>query len=589
MEVEAFKLSGFETQDSTSLHITRMIHRQHQVTCRILHHYNFTSSLQRMSVIADYRQVPKDGSPVKNMLLVCTKGAPEVIAQHMKVVPSTYKSTYMYHMLRGKRVLAMAYRLLTQEEYKDRARSTIESQLIFGGFLVYDSKLKADSKIVIAELQLTNTNIVMITGDSVYTAADIGGKLGIIDKKTPYVILDMKEDKVFWSVVDKSRPDDARTAAFDIKTIANIAQQYGICLTGSTLAAIEANLVTTLNVSQHQIRSALYPYVKIFARVSPQQKETIIATFNNLGKYTLMCGDGTNDIGALRKANIGISVINDATFENKINAAVEKKDRARRAMMEIEQQEKNPFMVKLGDASIASSFTSRRTSIDCVLNIMRQGRSALVNSIQVYKVLSLNCLLSAYTMSFLYLNGLKHGDMQMTAIGMASALLFFFISQAKPLQQLSARHPPSSVFHPAVMLSIAGQFAVHFGCLLYMMHVTAAIHQSTSTLPDSDFEPNIMNSVIFILSCTIQLNNFVVNYRGYPFIEDMTSNKYLLSIVLVIYCTIITLVTGAFEPLNDLLQLQLLPTIEFQRIILGIVFADTVGAFCIEKICQRLE
>ena len=52
---------------------------------------------------------------------------------------------------------------------------------------------------------------------------------------------------------------------------------------------------------------------------------------------------------------------------------------------------------------------------------------------QVYKILALNCLVSAYMMSALYLRGLKQGDTQMTASGLVVAALFFLLSQVKVL------------------------------------------------------------------------------------------------------------------------------------------------------------
>jgi cation-transporting ATPase 13A1 len=68
------------------------------------------------------------------------------------------------------------------------------------------------------------------------------------------------------------------------------------------------------------------------------------------------------------------------------------KDRVARASLELQEQEQDPTIVKLGDASIASPFTARRTSIDSVLSVMRQGRCTLVTTVQVGCSLGSACL-----------------------------------------------------------------------------------------------------------------------------------------------------------------------------------------------------
>jgi cation-transporting ATPase 13A1 len=282
--------------------------------------------------------------------------------------------------------------------------------------------------------------------------------------------------------------------------------------------------------------------------------------------------------------------------------------RMQRTVYEMQEQDRNPLMVKLGDASIASPFTARRTSIECVLAVLRQGRCTLVTTLQVYKILALNCLVSAYMMSVLYVMGLKQGDTQMTCMGLVVAGFFFCLSRcvssayvfsclrvmfscewpvcrAKPLQELSSQRPPSSVFALSTMLSILGQFVVHLTCLRM---ATALCHSREGTdmlmTPDAEFRPNVVNTVIFLLSAcmqvttgailslefsctratTRQVNTFVVNYRGRPFMEGLHENVALWRGAQLCYLVLLMAAMEWFQPLNAALELSRLPSTSFR-------------------------
>ena len=72
-------------------------------------------------------------------------------------------------------------------------------------------------------------------------------------------------------------------------------------------------------------------------------------------------------------------------------------------------------MVKPGDASMASPFTAKQGHIMPCTDILKQGRSTLVTTVQMFKILGLLCLSTAYSLSVMYLQ---------VSLAIASALLF---------------------------------------------------------------------------------------------------------------------------------------------------------------------
>jgi magnesium-transporting ATPase (P-type) len=101
------------------------------------------------------------------------------------------------------------------------------------------------------------------------------------------------------------------------------------------------------------------------------------------------------------------------------------------SMLEEQLNDDEPPSIKLGDASVAAPFTSKLANVIAIPNIIRQGRCTLVATIQMYKILALNCLISAYSLSVLYLDGIKFGDGQVTISGMLMSVCFLSISRAK--------------------------------------------------------------------------------------------------------------------------------------------------------------
>lgn len=116
------------------------------------------------------------------------------------------------------------------------------------------------------------------------------------------------------------------------------------------------------------------------------------------------------------------------------------------ALSNMEGDEDVP-QIKLGDASCAAPFTSKLSHVaasesltiitricltySLVSHIIRQGRCTLVATIQMYKILALNCLITAYSLSVQYLDGIKFGDYQVTVSEMLMSVCFLCISRAQ--------------------------------------------------------------------------------------------------------------------------------------------------------------
>lgn len=350
---------------------------------KIFHRNHFSSALKRMSVIAGY--IP--AGQAETVYISAVKGAPETLKTMLTKAPEKYDEVYLELSRRGARVLALGFRkigILSSQELRELTRDDVENDLEFAGFVIISCPLKTDSKSAIKEIINASHRVVMITGDNPLTACHVAKELRFTRYQEIAVLTQTEKDDWAWETIDQQ----TRLELTDKNAVAN----YDLCITGDGLGHLQEH--------HNSLLYKILPHVTVFARFVPKQKEFVVVALKRLGYTTLMCGDGTNDVGALKHADVGVAILANApermpdTKETKLKLEKEKEKEKRqrealsprnrsshsvrnaennlanvqnniqRIMKELEDQDQAQI-VKLGDASIAAPFTSRLSSILC--------------------------------------------------------------------------------------------------------------------------------------------------------------------------------------------------------------------------------
>lgn len=160
---------------------------------------------------------------------------------------------------------------------------------------------------------------------------------------------------------------------------------------------------------------------RVFARMAPEHKTLLVERIQGLGYLIGMCGDGANDCGALKSADIGISLSEE-------------------------------------ESSIAAPFTSTVSDISCVITVLKEGRCALTTSTQCFKFMAMYSMIQFITVSILYSLGSGLSNNQFVCFDLFTMLpLAITMSKTGPYHKLSKRQPTASLISVSVLTSIIGQ------------------------------------------------------------------------------------------------------------------------------------
>ncbi|KAL9591184.1 MAG: hypothetical protein Q9203_000056 [Teloschistes exilis] len=280
----------------------------------ILRGFEFVSQLRRASVL-----VSQAGDKDVN---VYVKGAPECMKDICRAesFPVDYQDLLDFYTQRGFRVIACATKQVPFDwtSLQRMERDEAERGLNFTGFIIFENKLKPATAETIEELEAAGIRQVMCTGDNILTAISVARECALIDRTAHCFVPRFAEDgprnssaRLKWQSVDNPlfELDERTLMPLPPPAEGDVSLPYDMSnLRNYTLAVTGDIFRWTVDFGEETVLRRMLVACQIFARMSPDEKHELVEKLQALDHCCGFCGDGANDCGALKAADVGISL-----------------------------------------------------------------------------------------------------------------------------------------------------------------------------------------------------------------------------------------------------------------------------------------
>ncbi|KAL8914093.1 MAG: hypothetical protein Q9171_001209 [Xanthocarpia ochracea] len=524
------------------------------IQLNIIKGFDFVSQLRRQSVV-----VSQPGNGCANIYV---KGAPECMRDICRPdsFPTDYEELLGFYTHRGFRVIACATKKVPYDwaSLQRIERETAERDLDLIGFIIFENKLKAATAETIKQLENAAIRQIMCTGDNILTAVSVARECSLIDRTAhcfvPHVVEGSIRDpdaRLTWQSVDNPLftldektltplPPPAESDVSLPYDMANL-RNYSLAITGDIFRWI-------VDFGDEPVLQRMLVAAQVFARMSPDEKHELVEKLQTIEYCCGFCGDGANDCGALKAADVGISLSE-------------------------------------AEASVAAPFTSRVFDISCVPEVIREGRAALVTSFCCFKYMSLYSAIQFTTVSFLYASASNLGDLQFLFIDLFLILpIAIFMGWTGPYPTLCRKRPTASLVSRKILTPLLGQIGL---CILIQSLAFEYVRQQSWFIPPvldkerSNIE-NSENTALYLLSCFQYILLATVISVGPPFRQSMTHN---LPFVITIVVALLLCSYMLFDPaawLTSSMQLTYM-TAQFKVFILALA----IGGFACAWVAER--
>lgn len=484
----------------------------------ILKRYQFTSEKKTQSCLI----------LIDDKMYYVMKGAREEILKRCDLNNiNNDEEIYEQQSSLGLRILSFCYKEVNRIDIIDN------KDMKYSGLILMENPIKQSCIEEINILKNEGYKVIMITGDSQLTSKSIAIKVGIINEDS-----------------------NIETNLIDGEDIIKLLRVSNLCK----------------NVLKD---------IKVFSRVSPKMKEEIIKSYQSIGLNCMMIGDGTNDVGALKEAKVGISLLQQIEIkkEKEIKKTIEEIQeekitelKAKLGLLSLNENESN----MIGDASIAAPI-STRYGLKTISIILSYGRSLKITNLQMYKILSINSVIFA---GFWILDSknIIFGDKQMVFTSFLMSIAFMTLTLQNPVKLENKRNKPikaPKIRSLYTFFTILLQIIIHIITFYYSLKIfdtqptllkqmkllkdiksICSINnkEAIELITDTIFKPTRLNTIFFILTQYLQIQTFLINYIGRPFRENLIENKKLFLSLILCIVFLLSILFNINDDLNGLVE-----------------------------------
>ena len=278
----------------------------------------------------------------------------------------------------------------------------------------------------------------------------------------------------------------------------------------------------------HEAFRLILRHASVYARCSPDNKTQLVQSLQKEGFQVLMCGDGANDCGALKAANVGVSLSQE-------------------------------------EASIAAPFTSTNPDITCIIEVLNQGKCALVTSVEIFKYMIIISLDEFFSMTLMMFRDTFLYDYQSICIDLFITLpLCTFLPMTGAYERFNYHRPYSNLASFPIFISVFFQFlfnaSFQFGGFLLANYYfpkdificsrdcKGDINQKSKKKSDK-IKDCLDNAIIYHVSYCQYLFTGLVLVSAAPFKKKIYTNctLFIFSIICFIYIFYIIIINDPFS------------------------------------------